>query len=302
MNIQKITTLTGHNGAIYALTSSRDGRRIFSAGGDGWVVEWSLEQPDLGKLVAQVETAVFSLFFFEEKNLLIAGDQNGGLRIIPIDAPENQRHILHHKKGIFDIQLVDNQLVTIGGDGCLTRWNWENFTPQTTLQLAPKSLRAFVFLEKYREIAVAASDGSIYFLDADELYLKRKIDAAHDPSVFLLLFLKEKKELISGGRDAILRFWDLEKSPILLKKDIPAHLFTINHAVLFGKNDTFFATASRDKTIKIWESETGELKKVIDTLRNGGHIRSVNRLRFLPGQILLSASDDRQIIVWKIEP
>jgi WD40 repeat protein len=283
MNIQKITTLTGHNGAIYALASSRDGRRIFSAGGDGWVVEWSLERPDLGKLVAQVETAVFSLLFFEEKNLLLAGDQNGGLRVIPIDAPENQRHILHHKKGIFDLQLIDNQLVTVGGDGCLTRWNLGNFTPESTIQLSPKSLRNFVFLEKYREIAAAASD-------------------AHDPAVFSLIYLKEKNELVSGGRDAILRFWDLEKSPILLKKDIPAHLFTVNHAVLFGKKDAFFATASRDKTIKIWDSETSELKKVIDTLRNGGHIRSVNRLLVLPDQLLLSAGDDRQIIVWKIEP
>jgi WD40 repeat protein len=302
MNIQKITTLTGHNGAIYALASSRDGRRIFSAGGDGWVVEWSLERPDLGKLVAQVETAVFSLLFFEEKNLLLAGDQNGGLRVIPIDAPENQRHILHHKKGIFDLQLIDNQLVTVGGDGCLTRWNLGNFTPESTIQLSPKSLRNFVFLEKYREIAAAASDGSIYFLDADELFLKRKIVNAHDPAVFSLVYLKEKNELVSGGRDAILRFWDLEKSPILLKKDIPAHLFTVNHAVLFGKKDAFFATASRDKTIKIWDSETSELKKVIDTLRNGGHIRSVNRLLVLPDQLLLSAGDDRQIIVWKIEP
>ncbi|MBK8425147.1 MAG: hypothetical protein IPL27_03820 [Lewinellaceae bacterium] len=58
----------------------------------------------------------------------------------------------------------------------------------------------------------------------------------------------------------------------------------------------FFATASRDKTLKIWDSATFTLLKVVDTIRDGGHINSVNRLLWLP-ECLVSASDDRSAIL-----
>ena len=221
MNIQKSATLSGHNAPIYALAHGRDDRHFYTAGGDGWLVEWSLDAPELGRVVAEVGLPVFSLLFLKKENLIVAGDLNGGLRFVPLDRPEDQRHILHHKKGVFDIQLIDNQLVTLGGDGLLTRWDLEKWHPSESLRLSPKSLRCAIFLKKRNEIAVGASDGNVYFLDADGLFLKRKIEAAHDPAVFCGLFLEEKNQLISGGRDARLKFWDLENDPILFEKTCP---------------------------------------------------------------------------------
>ena len=297
MKIEKIAALTGHNAPIYALATGRDDRHFYSAGGDGWVVEWSLDSPELGRVVAEVGLPVFSLFFFKKENLLVAGDQNGGVRFIPLENPAAQRHILHHKKGIFDIQFFDNQLFTLGGDGYLTRWDWASRRPLESIRIAPKSLRCAIFLEKRREIVVGASDGNLYFLDGDGLFLKNKIDAAHDPAVFCGVSFEEKNQLITGGRDAHLRFWELGNDPILMKTDLPAHLFTINH-VVFVEN--WLVTASRDRTLKIWDPATGELLKVVDTLRHGGHLRSVNRLLALPGGELVSAGDDRQGIIWQL--
>lgn len=79
-----------------------------------------------------------------------------------------------------------------------------------------------------------------------------------------------------------------------------AHMFTINH-LAFSPDGSLFATASRDKTIKIWDTYSLKLLKVLDTIRHGGHINSVNRLLWLP-EMLVSASDDQRAIIWEVEP
>jgi WD40 repeat protein len=104
--------------------------------------------------------------------------------------------------------------------------------------------------------------------------------------------------LLSGGRDAFIRVWETEKE----YKEIPteaAHLQTINDIVFHPKGQ-IFASASRDKTIKIWDFRNFALLKVIDTVRYGGHLKSVNKLHWLDDQQLLSCSDDRTIMSWDI--
>jgi len=98
----------------------------------------------------------------------------------------------------------------------------------------------------------------------------------------------------------MLRVWDLTGPVPRLVQEQPAHWFTINH-IAWSPNGRYFATASRDKTVKIWDSATFRLCRVFDPVRNGGHISSVNRLLWLP-EALISASDDRTIKIWKLGP
>jgi WD40 repeat protein len=105
--------------------------------------------------------------------------------------------------------------------------------------------------------------------------------------------------LLSGGRDAMLRVWDVERD-FALHSEQPAHWFTVNH-IVFSPDGQLFATASRDKTLKIWDATDFRLLKVVDTVRHGGHINSVNRLLWLPG-CLVSCSDDRTAMLWQVEP
>ena len=64
-----------------------------------------------------------------------------------------------------------------------------------------------------------------------------------------------------------------------------------------------FATASRDKTIKIWDSKTFEQLKVINKEKDRGYLNSVNKLIWSTyNNYLISAGDDRAIIIWEINP
>ena len=311
MDVKKIAQLTGHTGAIFAITEGGDEQHILSGAGDGWVVEWDLAKPEVGRLVAKVERNIFSLLFIQHQNKIIAGDMDGGVRFVDLAEPTLIRNVAHHGgKGCFDLKIIDNQLLTIGGDGVLTRWSLEENRSLESIQLSHKSLRCFDYSKEKNELAIGASDGSIYFVDATSLDLKNVWQKTHDNSIFSILYAPNSDYLLTGARDAHLKLWALnspfENEPSKPLESLPAHLFTINSIVFHPKNPAIFATASRDKTIKIWQLDAQNaqltLLKVLDTIRNGCHIRSVNRLFWSNyNDYLISASDDRTLIVWQIE-
>ncbi len=297
LQVEKTHTCSGHNAALYALAPGRTDRHFLSAGGDGWVVEWDLDDPETGKLVASVETQCFALCALPDRNRIVAGNMNGGIHWIDRQLPELTRNVQHHKKGIYALESIGDYLFSAGGDGFLTRWDSANARTIESLQLSHQPLRALAYSEKRGEIAIGASDQSIYFLDTETLALKRVLKQAHTNSVFTLAYSSDGQYLLSGGRDAMLRVWDLEND-CALRSEQPAHWYTINH-LAFSPDGLLFATASRDRTIKIWDAQSFELLKVLDTLRFGGHTRSVNRLLWL-SDCLVSCGDDRLAMIWKI--
>ena len=170
MIIEKIHTCTGHKAAVYTLAPGRDERHFLSAGGDGWVVEWNLDDPETGQLLASVENQVFSLCRLSPHRL-VAGNMNGGVHWIDRDDPAQTRNIQHHQKGVFDISMAGAWVFTAGGEGSVTRWDRESGRSLESYQLSNQSLRAVAFSETKNELAVGGSGCSIYLLDAQTLAL-----------------------------------------------------------------------------------------------------------------------------------
>lgn len=299
LQITKAHQLVGHNASVFAVVADHDPRYILSGAGDGWLVRWDLEAPDLGKLVAKVETQIFSMCLLAGERRVVVGNMNGGVHWVDLEHPEATKNIAHHQKGVYAIVQVGPHVFTGGGDGLVTRWSVESGSSIESLQLSPASIRSIAFAPERNELAVGASDHSIYFLDASRMEVKYSIPAAHDNSIFCLKYSPDQKQLWSGGRDAHLKIWDLEAERTCLM-DHAAHWYTINDLV-FDPSGKYVATGSRDKTIRIWDAHNFKLVKAIETIRDQGHINSVNRLLWSSHKnYLISASDDRRLISWAI--
>jgi WD40 repeat protein len=114
----------------------------------------------------------------------------------------------------------------------------------------------------------------------------------HTQSVFDLCALPGNR-MLSGGRDAMLKVWS---ETCELQQTIPAHLLHI-HAIELHPEGKWFATGSMDKTMKIWDTHSLELLKVIDNDKLPFHTSSVNSLIWLDETRILSAGDDRRIVL-----
>lgn len=296
IKIRKQSHLKGHNASIYALAKGLEAGEFYSAGGDGWIVKWHVDEPDLGKLVAKTESKVFSIAIFPERNLLAAGNMEGGIHWVDLKGKKDIKNVAHHERGIFAIAPFDkNHALTGGGLGQLTKWNLDQLQTSETLHLTNTSIRSIDI--KDDTVVVGASDNHIYILNR-QLELLNTIEDAHENSVFCVAIdPNDKSTIASGGRDAQLRHWSFDKKQIHQQN---AHWFTIND-IKFSPDGTIFATASRDKTIRLWKSDDYQLIKEINTIKNAGHVNSVNRLLWLDNETLVSGSDDRTIIIWKIE-
>lgn len=299
-SVTKMHQLTGHNAAIYALSPYISDSIFLSGGGEGWIAMWDLKDPEIGKLVAQVETQIFALHYIPGRNLIVAGNMNGGVHFIyPHDLTLNA-NISRHQKGVFGVQYIDPCVFTIGGGGMLTKWALEPARTLESFQLSNQPLRSIAYQSNRNELAVGSSDGNIYLLDAATMQLKQTIKNAHDNSVFCLKYHPDAALLFSGGRDAHLKVWALDQLESAISQQ-PAHWFTIN-SLAFDPDGKWLATGSRDKTIKIWDTESFKLLKVLETVRDKGHVNSVNALYWAPfNNYLISASDDRSMIVWEIK-
>ncbi|GAB4036081.1 WD40 repeat domain-containing protein [Spirosoma gilvum] len=297
MVVEKIDTFGGHRDCVYTLEHSSTPNQFFSAGGDGQIVEWRLDRPDLGKLVANVPASVYALAFQPASGLLWVGQNYEGIHWIDPVRKQQVNSLKITSAAIFDIKIYKQDAFVALSDGVVVVLDADQLAIRKHLKASDQSARCMAVNPVEREFAVGYSDNSVRIFDLETYQLKRTM-AAHTNSVFTVTYSPDFRYLLTAGRDAHLKVWDVEKE-YALHHDIVAHMFAINH-MLFSPDGRYLATASMDKSIKIWDGETYRLLKVVDRARHAGHGTSVNKLLWANSKQLMSASDDRTISVWKL--
>ena len=298
MQLNKIDTFSGHRGAVFSLLKGVEDHLFFSAGADGWIVQWNLQKPDVGKAIAQVEGSVYSMFLEKEADVLWIGQNNEGVHGVRLSDSTRIFSIKLASLTIFDMKLFHQQVWIAHNDGLLTIIDLKSRNILKHIKVSQKNARKILVLDENR-VAVGYSDGFIRIFD--EKYELVDFWQAHSNSIFSLAYFEKNHELVSVGRDAKVKKWNLT-DPDFKKnaREVIGHIYAINDVVLHP-NLPLLATASMDKTIKIWQLDELKLLKVIDAARHGGHKNSVNKLLWSNYENqLISGSDDKNISVWTI--
>lgn len=252
------------------------------------VVKWNLEQAD-GQLLIRFPYPIYSLCRFKDN--LLCGGNKGVLTVFNLTTKKIVNQLQFDTSAIFDILVWYDKFLLANGNGILIVLT-KDFVIEKQSNLSNKSLRKMVATET--TVFVAGSEGIIWQLD--KLANIVKFQTAHDQSIFALDYDFENNILISGGRDAVLKVWD----NLEVLKIISAHWYHIN-CISFNETQTYFATCSLDKSIKLWKSENHELLKVISNEKYEAHQSSVNKILWIGINRFISCSDDRMIMCFEIQ-
>ena len=291
MKLELLNSFGNKKAPIYAIANGTHSESFFTASANGMVSEWNTEYGDSSEIKVKTVGAVFSLLFDETTKFLWIGCQQNRLSVVDIEQKKEIKNYNVHPGGVFDIKIVEDKVLSAGADGNVIEWDRNDATYTRTIPLSDSKIRRFAVSAQEKILAFPFSNGEIEIVDPVffNSIEKKKVN---DLGVASCAFHPKKSVLLTGGRDGEVHLWNTKKGYDSLV-NFTAHKANV-YAILFHPENHVFVTGSRDKEIKVWDSET------LDFMCSASHTRSVNALHFLKNGLLLSASDDGSICLWKI--
>lgn len=293
--LKKVANLIGHEHPIYALAISQKSHILFSGGGEGAVVEWSLKNMSHIKVMYKTNASIYCIDCPKALALLISGDRAGQISVFNF---EEQKLVFQKQlstKPIFGIVTIGNSLYFISEDGYLRTLDLTTFSVINEIEVSNSALRSIVFNSSENTLYIGAKDNRIYYYSLAENRITGS-DEEHSLAVFSLAYDPSNNRIISGSRDAQIKLWKQKVST-----NIPAHMYAVNSLMCIPEK-SIFISASMDKSIKVWDLNSMDLLAIGDLQRNEGHSKSVNTITYTTFEnYIISAGDDRTIMVWQFD-
>ncbi|BAT53429.1 peptidase C14, caspase catalytic subunit p20 [Nostoc sp. NIES-3756] len=263
-------------------------------------------------------SAIKNVSFSLDSKTLASGDVDGVIKLWKSDGTL-LRTIHGHTRYINSISFHPDgkMFASASADGTVKLWNLENGTLIKTFLGHTKIVNKVIFSPDKNYLVSASDDGFIKVWSFDGRLIRNiKLDS----SVKDITFSPDGQTLASsetnGGRDkskdGIVKLWnwntaDGKPSKTISTAQCNSKRCTI-WAVKFSPDGKFIATASDNRTIKLWKTD-GTFIGYIDGIEkdDGGHNDQILALSFRPNKtqageyLLASASRDQSVRVWYVK-
>ncbi|XP_067929156.1 notchless protein homolog 1-like [Watersipora subatra] len=294
-------TCKGHKQWVLCIAWSPDANKLASACKKGQVCIW---QPETGKQIGKTlighkqwitSLSWKPLHLDGECRLLASASKDGTVRIWDTVLSQCRLVLSGHSQSVTCLKWGGTNLIYTGSqDRTIKVWRSEDGVLCRTLQGHAHWVNTLALNTDYilRTGAYDPSKATIVYSGENSTPVEKARKAMERYEV---VKGSTSEVLVTGSDDFTLIMWhpEVEKKPIAR---LTGHQQLINE-VLFSPDTRLIASASFDKSIKLWDGKTG---KYLASLR--GHVNRVYQIAWsADSRLLCSGSSDSTLKLWNVE-
>jgi WD40 repeat protein len=277
------------DGKITSIEISPNGKFFASASEDNSVCLWD-SQNGAEQNCVEHDSVVSDVLFAIDSNFFVSGTENGNVYVWNVSDGSLAKSYEFGASEIFDIDLRPDggQIAVAHGDG------YVSVIDMTDLDSEPRDLEIGEIVLKVAYspnnewLGLGALSGQTFIWSVqNDFYYE---GSAHTGKVIAIDFSVDSRWMISGGADSTVRTTEVTQNGIA--RMVLTHGDWVED-VEFGPSGVWFASASDDTNIRVWDVETG-IEKV--RMKHGDFAVEIDISD--NGAWIASTSDDRTARVW----
>jgi WD40 repeat protein/tRNA A-37 threonylcarbamoyl transferase component Bud32 len=303
-NYALVKTLTGHSKQVNAIAVTPDGRTLVTGCVDNTVKLWNLPDGKPLLTLSGHSDKVKSIAISSDGQTIASGSGDKTIKLWNLKTGKLLRTLGGHSSYVLSVAFSPNgqTLISSSADKSVQLWDVGTGKLLQTLSGHSGWVYSIAISSDGQTLATASDDRTIKLWHLPTGKLMGTLPEPSGNVVRSVMFSPDGKTLISGSFNKI-HLWNVENlqagcqdgqscSPA---KTFSARLGVVN-AIAITPDGQTLASGSKDKTIKLWNLKTGQLKETISEVSD-----EVHSLTFTPdGKTLVSGgSEDGSIEIWR---
>lgn len=302
-----------------------NGTKLLTGSQDGIIREWDVQTQTMLQQFTGHQLCIWSIDYSPDGRLIVSGSGDSTVKLWDAETGELVKTLSAQQGDVWKVQFSpDGQLIAGVGLDNIGVYLW-SVTGEllTTLIGHTNVVRSLSFSPDSQVLATASFDGYWRLWDVQTGNMLGCY-AGHTNWVWDITFSPDGRFLATCSADLTVRLWACPvgvASPLAIRsrreaetgnllQTFTGHTHEV-HTVKFSPNGQYLASSSSDRTIKIWEIETGKISQTLGHLVGGASLlgqtlglRNENRVLSIgyspDGKILVSGSGDETIKLWDL--
>ncbi len=298
--------LHGHGACVWSVGFQPDGQTLFSAGEDSAVRAWDLATGTCRSVWQEHQGWIRAIALSPNGETLASASFDHTIKLWDVATGACLDTLTGHHKTVTSVAFsADGQcLASASYDQTIKLWDMTAGTCWQTLQKHTNLVWAVAFHPQERMLASGGEDYTARLWELETGYCTKTLQG-YSNTIYAIALHSSQRLLASGHEDQTIKLFDFDGAAIHAKEPAtpqgePFRVLRGHQgrvlSVDFSPTGHLLASAGTDRTIKLWDSDTGNL---LQTLQ--GHQSWVWAIAFHPqGHLLASASYDQTVKLWDV--
>ncbi|MGF2035134.1 MAG: NB-ARC domain-containing protein [Nostoc sp. CmiVER01] len=299
---QCVQTLQGHNACVWSVAFHPAGQILATAGEDNTIKLWDLETGCCVQILEGHQHWVKAIAFSPQGQILASGSFDQAVKLWDLHNNVCLMTLQGHVGVVTSVAFSQGKQLASGSyDQTVKIWDIDTGKCLDTLEKHTNRIWSIAFHPQGHLIASGGDDHAARVWELQTGKCTKSLQG-HSNAVYGIAHSWQQNLLASGHEDQTIKLWDVNlNAPQSLKADLQPFRVLHGHknrifSVAFSANGEFLASASADRTIKLWSPHTGQCLKTLH-----GHGSWVWAIAFSPdSNLLASGSYDHTIKIWDV--